>query len=168
MQMNAQAIEETDVMLMGDKGTVTMGDILHQLAAVDQKIEDYYATVRDESSDNNVRFCTYFLRRQQRSLLSKLAALELDGDAKSSVLTKGPDVSTKRLFPSLLTPPEHVTEIDLLKSAVTYEKGLMEVESELSDQSPAPKIVEFLTTLVESSKRDISMLNKVIAMKSAS
>ena len=151
-----------------EEGIVTIHDILGQLARLDKRIEGYYASVRDESADNDARFCTYFLRRQQRNMLAKLTALELEGDAKDLVVDKSPDLSPERMFPSLLTSPATVTELGLLQSAVTYEEGLIELESNLSEQSPEQAIADFLSKLVDSSNRDITMLKKVIIMKSAS
>ena len=47
---------------------VSIADLLDRASQFEERLEKYYAAIRDESEDNGVRLLTYYLARHRQHL----------------------------------------------------------------------------------------------------
>ncbi len=145
---------------------VTLGDLLSRAAKFEERLENYYASVRDHSTCNNARFLTYNLARHRHhsqqgfegmddSQMERIHAVELEDDG---LLAAAPDSW------SLDATPDKVTGNTLLENALNYDGRLIEFYKTILQHHLTDEARDVLQTLVRIEERDIVMIKKIRAM----
>lgn len=146
---------------------VTVGAVLDRVRDFEAQLTEYYAEIRDCSTDNGVRLLTYYLARHGRrreaqlalldpALLDSLRELELNADQPLVVAgeLRVPDVA-----------PAAVKGDDLLASASQYDRELIVFYRAILEQSEDRDVQAALEVLIRQEEGDIAMLNKMLAMR---
>ena len=56
----------------------SIGDILDKASEFENRLENYYAAIRDESQDNGVRLLTYYFSKHLNHLKKALESFDTD------------------------------------------------------------------------------------------
>lgn len=146
---------------------VTVGDLLDKAEAYEQRLETYYAAIRDESQDNGVRLLTYYLSKHRRHLRRALA--DLDKREVKRIrrieLKYADDLGLDKEPRPMATPPTEVKGEELLDAAVDHDTMLIGVYRRvLNEQGLIAQAQAFFEALVRVEERDIVMLKKMLAV----
>ncbi|MBN2552472.1 MAG: hypothetical protein JXB06_06865 [Spirochaetales bacterium] len=145
---------------------VDMADLLDRARDFEDRLESYYATLRDQSRDNGVRLLTYYLSRHRRHLQEALGNL-CTGDLqrlRAIKLKHDVEFHPERDFRTMRTPVERVKAKDVLEAAVEYDAALVRLYQSILDQPVHEAAADLLRSLIRIEERDIVMLKKMIAM----
>jgi hypothetical protein len=145
---------------------VDFADLLDRAQEFEDKLEYYYASLRDQSQDNGVRLLTYYLSRHCRHLqegLNNVDAAEL-ARVRSIKLKHDVEFHPEKDFHIMELPPEQVKGKDVLEAAVQYDGTLVKLYKSILNQPLPKEAAELLESIVRIEERDIVMLKKMIAM----
>jgi len=145
---------------------VTVGALLDKAEQFEQRLERYYAAIRDESEDNGVRLLTYYLSKHRRHLRRALSDLDT---AKIRLIRRielkyADDVDLEKGLHITKTPARDVKGEDLLESAVEHDAALVQLYKGMLRQSLIAEVHAFLEALIRVEERDIVMLKKMLAV----
>lgn len=145
---------------------VTLGNLLDRAAEFEERVERYYASIRDSSENNGVRLLTYYLVRHRRHQEQGLKGLDSSQREHIRAIEIKHDIPfvPEKVFHFLDTPPEAMTGDRLLKAAVTYDDLLIELYQSILQQSLIDEARNVLEALIRIEERDIVMIKKMIAM----
>ena len=145
---------------------VSIGDLLDCVAAFEERIEKYYAAIRDESQDNNVRLLTYHLSRHRGHLQRALNEFNSDEIERIRRTKLNPDIEFRpeEAFHVLKTAPRDVKGQEILKAAAGYYAELAGVYKKALQQSVSIDARALIQGLIGMEEWDISMLKKMTAM----
>ena len=145
---------------------VDFADLLDRAKEFEDRLESYYAELRDQSQDNGVRLLTYYLSRHRRHLQEALDNVGADELAHVRGIKLKHDVEfhPEKDFHVMEMPPEQVKGKDVLEAAVEYDETLVRLYKSILNQPLAKEAAELLESLVRIEERDIVMLKKMIAM----
>jgi hypothetical protein len=145
---------------------VDFADLLDRAQEFEDKLEYYYASLRDQSQDNGVRLLTYYLSRPCRHLqegLNNVDAVAL-ARVRSIKLKHDVEFHPEKDFHIMELPPEQVKGKDVLEAAVQYDGTLVKLYKSILNQPLPKEAAELLESIVRIEERDIVMLKKMIAM----
>ncbi|UCF96059.1 MAG: hypothetical protein JSV89_12835 [Spirochaetaceae bacterium] len=145
---------------------VDIADLLDRAQEFEDKLERYYADLRDQSQDNGVRLLTYYLSRHRRHLqeaLENVSATEL-AHLRGIKLKYDVEFHPEKDFHIMELPPEHVKGKDVLEAAVAYDEQLVNLYKSILNQQLPQEATELLESVIRIEERDIVMLKKMIAM----
>lgn len=145
---------------------VDFADLLDRAQEFEDKLEDYYASLRDQSQDKGVRLLTYYLSRHCRHLqeaLNNVNAGEL-ARIRSIKLKHDVEFHPEKDFHIMELPPERVKGKDVLEAAVAYDEQLVNLYKSILNQQLPQEVTELLESVIRIEERDIVMLKKMIAM----
>jgi hypothetical protein len=145
---------------------VSMKELLDRAGLFEKKLERYYASLRDESTDNGVRLLTYYLSRHRRHLEQALKEFSPEKIDKINNIKLKYDVEfhPERDFQLMTIPPQQVKGRDLLEAAVEYDGKLVGLYKSIVQQPLYEEAQELVQALIRLEERDIVMLKKMIAM----
>jgi len=145
---------------------VDMADLLDRAREFEDRLEGYYATLRDQSQDNGVRLLTYYLSRHRRHLQEALGDIDAADLARIRAIKLKHDVEfhPERDFRIIAVPVEEVKGKDVLEAAVDYDGALVGLYQTILNQPIYEEAAELLRSLIRIEERDIVMLKKMIAM----
>lgn len=145
---------------------VSIGDLLDCVGAFEERLEKYYAAVRDKSQDNNVRLLTYHLSRHRGHLQRALNEFNSDEIERIRKTKLNPDVEfhPEEAFHVLKTAPRDVKGQKILKAASGYYAELADVYKKALQQSVNTDAEAFVQGLICMEEWDISILKKMTAM----
>ena len=145
----------------------TIGKWLDRVAEFETRIEAFYAGVRDCSTDNNVRFLSYYLSRHGYRLQAALAALtpSLRDHVRAAQLKRRLVFSPELAFYAIKTPPGDIKGTPLLDAALRYDAELAGLYRQMLGQSPDSETSTVLESLVHMEERDMIILKKIQAMQ---
>lgn len=145
---------------------VTVGGLLDRAEEFEQRLENYYAAIRDESENNGVRLLTYYLSKHRRRLRSALA--DLDAGEVQRIrrieLKYADDLALDKEPRPMQTPPADVTGEELLEAAVAHDTMLIALYRHVRKQPLIAEAQAFFDALVRVEERDIVMLKKMLAV----
>lgn len=145
---------------------VTIGEMLQRVERFEERLEQYYAFIRDHTRDNGVRLLTYYLSRHRRHVqeaLKNYTPEEIECFKKIR-LKYDVEFHPEKEFHIMKVPLEQVRGRDLLEAAVAYDTQVIQFYRKILDQSMNPDAQEFVESLVRMEERDVVMLKKMIAM----
>lgn len=145
---------------------VTIEDLFQRAGIFEDKIERYYARIRDETEDNGVRLLTYYLARHRRHLEQVLGDLEpksLDR-VKRVQLKYDVDFSPEEAFGLLESDPASILSAELLDTAAAYDTALINLYRSVLKQPIGVEAIVVFENLVRVEERDIVMIKKMLAM----
>lgn len=145
---------------------VSIGDLLDRASSSENKLERYYASIRDCSRDNGVRLLTYYLARHRKHIqeaLDNFSSQEVERIRKIQ-LKYDIDFNPEREFHLMKTPPEEVEARELLEAAVAYDQQLVDLYKKILEQPMSDEARSVVEALIRIEERDIVMLKKMIAM----
>jgi hypothetical protein len=145
---------------------VTLGEILDKANAYESRLEAFYASVRDRSTDNGVRLLTYYLARHcrhQAMALAQLAPRELRHLRKIEIRR---DLPARLDHPEKLlqATPETVTGDQLIETALRQSSELVELYLEALEQPMIDEAHDVVEALLHIEESDIVMLTKMKAV----
>jgi len=145
---------------------VNIGDILNRAREFEERLEKYYASLRDESKNQGVRLLTYYLSRHRRHLEQALKGLEKNvvENIKKVKLKYDIDFDPEKAFHVLSTTPQEVKGKELLEAAVDYDKELINLYKHILEHPIGTEANVFIETLIRLEEKDTVMLKKMIAM----
>jgi tetratricopeptide (TPR) repeat protein len=145
---------------------VDIADLLYRAQEFEDKLERYYAALRDQSQDNGVRLLTYYLSRHRRHLqeaLDNIDAAEL-ARVRGIKLKYDVEFHPEKDFHIMELPPDQVKGKDVLEAAVAYDEQLVNLYKSILNQPLTEEAIELLESVIRIEERDIVMLKKMIAM----
>lgn len=145
---------------------VTLQDLLDRAREFEQRLEKYYAAIRDESKNDGVRLLTYYLSRHRRHLdqaLSSYSPEEIERMCRIR-LKYDVDFYPEREFKLMKTPPDQVKGQGLLEAAVEYDTVLANLYKSVLKQPLSAEAANLINSLIRLEEKDIVMLKKMIAM----
>jgi len=145
---------------------VIVGGLLDRAEEFEQRLEDYYAAIRDKSENNGVRLLTYYLSKHRRRLRRALA--DLDAGELQRIrrieLKYADDLTLDKEPRPMQTPPDEVTGEELLQAAVEHDTLLISLYRHVGEQPLIAEAQAFFDALVRVEERDIVMLKKMLAV----
>lgn len=145
---------------------VTLGELMDRGRAFETRLAEYYAEVRDRTTDNGVRLLTYYLARHRRhqdealeSLTPAMAKRVRKVELKFDVPLE--DATSFRLPPF---DPAAATGDELIRAAIAYDTELVEFYRSILAQPANDEVRGVLEALIRFEERDIVMLKKMQAM----
>ena len=145
---------------------VSIGDILDRVAEFEKRLEDYYGSVRDNSTDDGARLLTYYLCRHRRHLemaMEQLEAVELEHIRKTKLkhnVELRPDDGQQEES----GVPADIKGEQLLRIAVQHDTKLIDLYKKVLEQPLSTEVKTFVESLLRTEERDIVMLKKMVAM----
>jgi hypothetical protein len=145
---------------------VSIGQLFERAEAFEQKLEEYYAEIRNESEGDGVRLLTYYLSKHRHHLNEALENFTAEQIAKVKAVKLKYDVEfdLEKHFHLMKTAPKEVTGAGLLKSAISHDAELITLYKTILEQPLGEETHTFLESLVRVEERDIVMLKKTLAM----
>ncbi|TFG65161.1 MAG: hypothetical protein E4H36_00830 [Spirochaetales bacterium] len=145
---------------------VTFENLMNRAQEFEQKLERYYAQIRDESKDQGVRLLTYYLARHRRHLDRALSELSAEKRAHIFKLQLKYDVdfSPEKNFKLLDKAVEDVRSALLLEAAVGYDEELIHLYKSVQSQPMSEEAHALVESLIRIEEKDVIMLKKMIAM----
>lgn len=143
-----------------------IGDLLDRVADFEQRLDRYYAEIRDQSEDNGVRLLTYHLSRHGRHLpkvLEEYSPQVIENIWRIGLRRNIPFVPTKEFY-ALGIPAGVVHGQELLEAAIKYDTVLVSLYREILEQPLMDQAQELFDSLIRVEERDIGMLKKMAAM----
>jgi hypothetical protein len=112
---------------------LSIGDLLKRAIAFEERLEEYYTAIRDESEDNGVRLLSYYLSRHRRHLEKALGDMDPNKlDHINRVKLKYDiDFYPEKAFHVMETPPTEVKGKDLLEAAVGYDQEIVNLYKQI-------------------------------------
>lgn len=144
---------------------VSIGDLLDRAGASEERLEKYYAALRDASKDDGVRLLTYYLSRHRRHLqevLKDFSAGEIER-IRSVRLKYDIEFHPEKEF-HLIETSREVKGQALLEAAAGYDAELISLYQKILRQPLNPEATAFVESLIRVEERDIVMLKKMLAM----
>ena len=145
---------------------VNVEDLFQRAAKFEELLEEYYVTIRDESTDNGVRLLTYYLSRHRRHLeqvLKNFSAADI-AHVEKVQLKYDIDFSPEKAFQLIDTEPREVKGKQLLEAAASYDEALINLYKSVLKQPVGPLATTVFESLVRIEERDVVMIKKMIAM----
>ena len=144
---------------------VSIEDLLDRASQFEERLERYYAAIRDESKDNGVRLLTYYLSRHRRHLQEALSNFKQEeiSRIKKIKLKYNIEFYPEREFKLIKTPPQEVRGEELLEAAVGYDLELITLYKSILKQPLIQEAAGLMESLVRMEEKDIVMLKKMIA-----
>ena len=145
---------------------VTIGDVLERAREFEERLEKYYAAIRDESQDNGVRLLTYYLSRHRRHLQQAIDEMEpnLVEHINKVRLKYDIDFTPEKAFHVMEISPTKVKGNELLEAAVGYDQDLIHLYKQVLEHPLSTEAKVFIETLIRTEEKDIVMIKKMIAM----
>ncbi len=145
---------------------VSIGELLDRFSNFEDKLESYYAGLRDTTENSGVRLLTYYLSKHRQHLkevergfsssdFNKLSQVELKYDLEFNV---------ERDFHVINRPLKEITGEELLKAAADYDEKLIHWYEKILLQPIGKDGMILFQSLLNREKRDIVMLKKMLAM----
>jgi hypothetical protein len=144
---------------------VTIEDLLDRARRFEERLTQYYASIRDECQDNGVRLLTYYLARHRKHLDEGLAGFEAKQIARIGKIQLKYDVDfdPARALALMETAPCDVTGQQLLDAAVEYDAMLIDLYKSILKQPLTAEAFSLMESLIRVEERDIVMLKKTMA-----
>jgi len=145
---------------------VNIGDVLERAREFEERLEKYYAAIRDESQDNGVRLLTYYLSRHRRHLQQAIDEMEpnLVEHINKVRLKYDIDFSPEKAFHVMEISPTKIKGNELLEAAVGYDQDLIHLYKQVLEHPLSTEAKVFIETLIRTEEKDIVMIKKMIAM----
>ena len=144
----------------------TIGDLLDKAGRFEARLETYYATLRDKTTDEGVRLLTYYLARHCRHLpkaVEEFSAQKMK-QIREIKLKYDVEFDPEADFEILGTAPADIKGPHLLEAAVEYDSTLITLYGRVLEQPIGDEATAFFESLLGLEKKDIVMLKKMIAM----
>ena len=144
---------------------VTIEDLLNRARRFEERLTQYYATIRDECQDNGVRLLTYYLARHRKHIDEGLAGFDAKQIARIGKIQLKYDIDFDpgRALAVMQTRPCDVTGQQLLDAAVEYDSILIELYKNILMQPISAEAQALVESLIRVEERDIVMLKKTMA-----
>ncbi|HEB10900.1 MAG TPA: hypothetical protein ENI06_06770 [Spirochaetales bacterium] len=145
---------------------ISIEDLLNRAREFEERLEKYYASIRDESQDNGVRLLTYYLSRHRRHLEEALSDYSPEELSRIGRVKLKYDIEfyPEKVFHLMKTPPQEVKGRELLEAAVGYDTELVDLYKKILQQPLSTEAAVLIESLIRLEERDIIMLKKMIAM----
>jgi DNA-binding GntR family transcriptional regulator len=143
----------------------SIGELLDRAGQFEERLESYYAAIRDRSRDNGVRLLTYYLSRHRRHLQEALQSFTAEQIAHIRKIRLKYDIVfyPEKEFVLMETAPEEVHSQELLEAAVGYDLELVNLYKSILKQPIGPEGTQAVECLIRMEERDIVMIKKMIA-----
>lgn len=144
---------------------VTVGDILDTLQEFDNRLEAYYADLRDRAEHDGVRLLTYYLVRHKRHLPKVLGALskeQLGRIRKTPLKLEETGFVVDKCFEGR-TLPSDVSGDAVLDTAIQFVEMLIGFCRRVSERPLGAEATGFFKDLVKIEEKDIVELKKTKA-----
>ncbi len=144
---------------------VSIADLLDRASQFEERLEKYYAAIRDESEDNGVRLLTYYLARHRRHLEEAMQNFKAAAISRIKKIRLKYDVEfyPDREFRLMETLPKNVKGPELLEAAVGYDLELVDLYKNILNQTLTKEAAELIESLIKLEEKDIVMLKKITA-----
>ena len=145
---------------------VNIGDLLARASTFEERLEEHYAAIRDETKDDGVRLLTYYLSRHRRHLqeaLNDFSASEIELIRRVK-LKYDIEFRPEKEFHLMKTPPQDVKGKELLEAAAGYDTELISFYKKILQQPLGTEATALVESLIRVEERDIVMLKKMLAM----
>lgn len=145
----------------------TLGELLDKVTAFEVRLEAFYACIRDQGTDNDVRFLAYYLSRHGYRLRAAIEAITpaLREQMRSTVTDGRIPFSPDTAFRLIRTPPAEVTRSALIDAALRYDAELAGLYRRILENSRNPEVSAVIEGLILMEERDIIILRKIQAMQ---
>lgn len=145
---------------------VNIGDVLERAREFEERLEKYYAAIRDKTQDNGVRLLTYYLSRHRRHLQQALDGMDAKVvDHINKVRLKYDiDFSPEKALHVMEIRPVEVKGNELLQAAACYDQELIGLYKQVLEHPLSTEAKVFIETLIRTEEKDIVMIKKMIAM----
>ncbi len=147
-------------------GYLSLEELFQRVREFESRLESYYATIRDQCSDEGVRLLTYYLSRHRRHLDQALTNFVPAEVARIGSVRLKRDIpfDPARGFKVLDTAPCDLRARELLEAAVRHDEQLVDAYRQILDQPLSRDVEALLQSLIRLEEKDIVMLKKMIAM----
>jgi hypothetical protein len=145
---------------------VNIGDLLERARDFEERLEGYYAAIRDESQDNGVRLLTYYLSRHRRHLEQALEGMEtnLIEHINKVRLKYDIDFSPEKSLHIMKIDPTKVKGNELLEAVIGHNQELINLYKQILEHPLSNEARVFIETLIRTEEKDIVMMKKMRAM----
>ncbi len=141
---------------------VSIADLLERASQFEERLERYYAAIRDESEDNGVRLLTYYLARHRRHLQEAMQSFKAATISRIKKIRLKYDIPARE-FRLMETSPKEVKGPELLEAAVRYDLELVDLYKGILKQALTKEATELIESLIRLEEKDIVMLKKIMA-----
>ena len=141
-------------------------ELINSVSAFEEKLTDYYASMRDQTENNGVKLLTYYLGRHRNHLNKAMEDLDKEAVKQIKKIKIKYDIEFKmgKDFPLLKKPPKEIDSKELLESAVEYDLQIIDLYKKIIQQSLSGEAKLFFENCIKIEEKDIVMLKKMIAM----
>jgi len=145
---------------------INIGDLLNRAISYEDRLEKYYAEIRDRSKNNGTRLLSYYFSRHRRHLKQALNELTPDQIQRIRKVKLKYDIefNPEKVFKIIDISPEEVKGNNLLEAGVKYNTALIELYKKILQQPLIREVSIFFESLIRVEERDIVMMKKMIAM----
>jgi hypothetical protein len=145
---------------------LSIGELLKRAGEFENRVEQYYAAIRDQTEDSGVRLLTYYLCRHRRHIKQALEDFDTDEADKicEELLMYAVEFHPERKFHCLDTNPCDIKGQELIECAVSYNEDLIRLYRNILAQPISGEAKLLLESLICIEEKDIVMLKKMLAM----
>lgn len=144
----------------------TIGDLIDLISQLEVRHEDYYAKVRDNSTDNDARLLSYYLIRQYRYFRSQLkeAGSKKVQSIRKRQLRKKILVFPEKWLDIMNIAPSQITGRNLLDAAIKNSRKLIALYRNILKHPLAKDASLLVNTLLILEKKESVNLKKMLSM----
>ncbi len=141
-------------------------ELINSVSSFEEKLTDYYASMRDQTENNGVKLLTYYLSRHRNHLNKAMEDLDKEDIKRIKKIKIKYDIEFEmgKDFPLLKKPPKEIVSKELLESAVEYDLQIIDLYKKIIQQSLPGEAKLFFENCIKIEEKDIVMLKKMIAM----
>lgn len=144
--------------------SVTIEEILKRAQEFEHRVEGFYATLRDTTTDNGVKLLTYYLSRHRRHIERALAAVGADELQRVKAVRLKVDIPFEPPEALMSATVEKVDGSALLSAAIEHDGKLIDFYRRVGEQTVGEEAGRLIESLVKLEEKDIVMLKKMAAM----
>lgn len=145
---------------------LSIGELLKRAGEFENRVEQYYAAIRDRTEDSGVRLLTYYLCRHRRHIMQALDDFDHDEAEKvcEELLMYAVEFHPEKRFRVLDIEPGDIRGRELIECAIRYNEDLIRLYENIVGQPISSEAKLLLESLICIEQKDVVMLKKMLAM----
>ena len=145
---------------------LSIGELLKRAEAFEDRVEEYFAAIRDQTEDGGVKLLTYYLCRHRRHIKQALEDFDAEEAEKicEELLMYAVEFHPQTKFHCLDIAPGNIKGQDLIECAISYNEDLIRLYTNILSQPISGEAKLLLESLICIEEKDIVMLKKMLAM----
>ena len=141
-------------------------ELLNNVSAFEEKLTEFYSSLRDRTENNGVKLLTYYLSRHRKHLQQAMNDFNKDDLNKIKKIKIKYDIefNWEKNSPLLKKDPKDINSNELMEAAVGHDLQIIDLYKKVLMQPVSNEAKSFFEICICIEEKDVVMLKKMIAM----